>query len=126
MKVLKMAKILIIDDDEDISGMVSLRLSLRGHSIHSQLNGQDGIKDALKTKPDLILLDMQMPQMKGEQVADLLRTKGYDGCIVLLSAAPIPNHLHHILDIQCDGYIAKPVERNFEDQIEKYLETSHV
>lgn len=121
-----MADILIIDDDEDIADMVSLRLSLRGHTVHAQSNGLKGIEQAFQTQPELILVDMQMPEMNGEEVVELLRNKGFEGLIILLSAACIPRHLQRTLDAQCNGYITKPVERNFEDQIEKYLEVPHV
>lgn len=120
-----MANILIIDDDQDISDMVSLRLSLRGHVLQTQGNGHDGVTEALRTKPDLILMDMQMPGIKGEEAVKMLRQKSYDGIIILLSAAPIPSQLKRTLNVQCNGYISKPIERSFEDLIERYLETSH-
>jgi len=120
-----MADILIIDDDEDIADMVSLRLSLRGHTVHAQSNGLKGIERAFQEPPELILLDMQMPEIMGEEVVDRLRGQGFKGLIVLLSAARIPRHLQRILEAQCNGYISKPVERDFEDKIEKYLESSH-
>ena len=121
-----MADILIIDDDEDIADMVSLRLSLRGHTVHAQPNGLKGIEHAVQATPELILVDMQMPEINGEEVVERLRDKGFEGLIILLSAARIPEHLRRALDARCNGYISKPVERDFEDQIEKYLESAHV
>lgn len=65
-------KILIVDDDEDIINLIRIILENENYTIIGALSGQDGIKMALKEKPDLILLDIMMPSIDGWEVMKLL------------------------------------------------------
>jgi CheY-like chemotaxis protein len=66
--------ILIVDDEEDFCHFVKLNLEQTGSfEVLTASNGQDGIKIAERYQPDLILLDIIMPQMTGTQVAEVLR-----------------------------------------------------
>ncbi len=66
-------RILIIDDDVDTLKLVGLMLQKKGFEILAANNGQQGVREAIKQRPDLILLDVMMPGMDGYQVAKLLR-----------------------------------------------------
>jgi CheY-like chemotaxis protein len=67
------AKILIIDDEEDFAYFIKLNLeSTERFEVFTSKTGEDGIKLAAEKKPDLIFLDILMPEMHGTEVADIL------------------------------------------------------
>jgi two-component system alkaline phosphatase synthesis response regulator PhoP len=70
---LKMAKILIIDDDPDIVQAMRIMLKDKGYSVISEENAEKGIKSTWKEKPDLIILDVMMPGQDGFEVARILK-----------------------------------------------------
>lgn len=66
-------KILLVEDDEMISSMYKTRMEQSGYEILTANNGNDGLSTALKEKPDIILLDIILPQMDGFSVLQELR-----------------------------------------------------
>jgi DNA-binding response OmpR family regulator len=66
-------KILIVDDEEDILHFLELVLREKGYEVATAMNGQDALTKAQIEKPDLVLLDIMMPQMDGWEVLKLLR-----------------------------------------------------
>lgn len=72
--------ILIIDDEPEFLEIFSLKLGAAGYGVETAQDGEEGIRKAKKTKPDLILLDMKMPEMSGADVITKLKgdpaTKG--------------------------------------------------
>src|SRR3989304_2307540 len=66
-------KILIIDDDLDTLRLVGLMLQRQGYQITAATNGQQGLDKAVEEEPDLILLDVMMPDMDGYEVTRQLR-----------------------------------------------------
>ena len=68
-------KVLIIDDDEDLHTLYSLYLQGESMTICHAYNGIQGLEQVIKEKPDLIVLDMIMPEMDGEQFFIKLRTE---------------------------------------------------
>ena len=66
-------KILIVDDEEDILHFLELVLREKGYEVGTAMNGQDALTKAQIEKPDLVLLDIMMPQMDGWEVLKLLR-----------------------------------------------------
>ncbi|MBU0900304.1 response regulator [bacterium] len=77
-----MKKILIIDDDPDIVGVLKLLLEIAHYQVIETFNGKEGLERADKDQPDLILLDIMMPVMDGWEVCKKLK-----GC---LKTSPIP------------------------------------
>lgn len=65
--------VLVVDDDEAITGVVKAVLTREGHSVHIARNGIDGLKMADEIRPDLILMDISMPGMDGYQATDQLK-----------------------------------------------------
>ena len=68
-----MKKILIVDDDGDVLQMLGKRLTASGYSVITANNGEDAIGLALLQRPDIIILDVLMPDMEGEEVAAKLK-----------------------------------------------------
>lgn len=116
-----MAKILIVDDDELLSEMLSLRLTADGHAATRAVDGRDGVDKAL-TKPfDMVLMDIQMPEMDGGQAVTALRNLGYKGLLVGLSGNTVTADIEAALDNGFDAYITKPIGSDFEMRIAKLL-----
>jgi len=68
-----MKKVLIVDDEEDFLSMLDKRLTAEGYSVITANNGADAIGLALLEQPDIIILDVLMPEMEGEEVAAKLK-----------------------------------------------------
>jgi len=73
MRVLDLASILIVDDDEDILDLYRMTLEYRGYSVETSRTGLDAIEKAKKTKFQIALLDVVLPDIRGEKVAERLR-----------------------------------------------------
>ena len=108
-----MAKsVLVIDDEVDIAETVEIRLEVNGYSVDIAYDGLDGIEKAIKTKPDLILLDILMPQVDGFEVCRRLRKipETQNIPIILLTAIKSPESLQKAKEAGAQDYLAKPFE----------------
>jgi DNA-binding response OmpR family regulator len=71
------AKIAIVEDDQAISQMYRFKFEAEGYTVETAENGKLGLELAEKMKPDIILLDLMMPEMNGdEMLAALRKTEG--------------------------------------------------
>jgi len=68
-----MKKVLIVDDEEDALKMLGKRLTVEGYSVITATNGKDAIALAKSQHPDIIILDIIMPEMEGGEVAAVLK-----------------------------------------------------
>jgi len=109
-----MGHILIIDDDPDIRDLISIHLEGEGHTVSHAENGQDGIHQAGKTPPDLIILDINMPVMDGTRVLQTLRGAAETSTIpvIALSAVAVPEMRDDMHRLGCNAYVVKPIDFN--------------
>ncbi|MBL7170482.1 MAG: response regulator [Candidatus Omnitrophica bacterium] len=108
-----LTRILIIDDEENFCKLVKMNLELLGDlSVTIATNGKMGIKLAKKTKPDLILLDMLMPGMKGLEVLERLKKDENTMAIpvVMLSAIGDEPSKTRAMELYDEEYITKPID----------------
>ena len=105
------AKILIIDDDLDTLRLVGLMLKREGYQILEATNGQLGLDRALEDKPNLILLDIMMPDMDGYEVARRLsQDQVTDGIpILMFSAKTQLDDKVAGFEVGADDYLTKPI-----------------
>lgn len=68
-----MKTIVIVEDEPTISDMYKIKLGLSGFKVHTAVNGEEGLEVIKKRRPDLILLDLKMPMMNGEDMLEKLR-----------------------------------------------------
>src|SRR6478609_2686453 len=76
--------ILIIEDDKILADMYSDKFSLGGYSVMSASDGEKGLELALSSKPDLILLDLALPKLKGMDVMGTLRTSDWGKTVPII------------------------------------------
>lgn len=105
-----MARLLVVDDDEDIRELLSLALGIAGHDVLTASDGPDAL-DVLATEPiDLMVLDVSMPQMSGLEVARRVRATppAPSPVILMLSAMADPDDIAAGLAAGADSYATKP------------------
>jgi DNA-binding response OmpR family regulator len=104
-----MAKIAIIEDDSSIAQMYRLKFENDGHKVNIAENGKIGLKLCEEMKPDLILLDLMMPEMNGDEMLDILRKKewGKSTKVVVLTNISEQEAPEHLKQLGIDGYIVK-------------------
>ena len=105
-------KILIVDDDPDIIEILTYNLSNEGYDVKSAVNGIEAIKKAKKFIPDIILLDVMMPEMDGIEACSNLREieSLSKSMIIFLSARGEDFTQIAAFDAGADDYINKPVK----------------
>jgi len=117
-------RILIVEDQEDNRTILRDVLSTVGYELIEALNGEDGVKLAQSERPDLILMDIQLPKMDGYEATQQIKS------IAELKTIPIIAVTSYALSgdeakaraVGCDGYIAKPFSpREVLAKVRKYL-----
>ena len=106
------AKILIVDDDPDIREILTYNLSNEGYNVKSAINGVEALKKAKKFIPDIILLDVMMPEMDGIEACSQLREieSLSKSMVIFLSARGEDFTQIAAFDAGADDYINKPVK----------------
>lgn len=117
-------RVLYIDDDETNRALVRTILTAKGYDVVEANNGLEGIDKAIKSMPDLILMDMQMPGLDGFETTT--RFKGMerlkDVPVIALTGKGGADDRERSLVAGCDGYINKPIDIcSFVTTIEKFI-----
>lgn len=101
--------ILVVDDCEDLSDITSALLRSAGARTVAASSGREAISQAEKGFFDLILMDIEMPDMNGFETTAYLRSHGYKERIAALTAHALLEERQSCLDAGCDTYISKPI-----------------
>ncbi len=101
-------KILVIDDDPAMTDLLRLLLQPTNSAVEAAHSGMDGIALAKRNPPDVVLLDLMMPEMDGWQVCKEIRTFS-SVPILILSALDNPGMVAAALDAGADDYLIKPI-----------------
>jgi two-component system, response regulator len=105
-----MAKILLVEDNEMNRDMLSRRLLKKGYAVVMALDGLEGVRMAESEKPDIILLDMSLPEIDGWEATRRIRAAGSKAPIIALTAHAMSGDREKALEAGCDDYDTKPVE----------------
>ena len=107
-----MPKILLVEDNEMNRDMLSRRLSRRGFEVVMACDGRQGISTARAQLPDLILMDMSLPEIDGWEATRLLKGDATTRSIpiVALTAHAMVSDRQKALEAGCDEYETKPIE----------------
>ena len=117
-------KILIVDDTRLNRELAKDLLEMEGYQIYEAENGKQAIENARQTIPDIILLDIELPDMNGLEVVRVLRedTRTCNIPIVALTAYNRPSDHRNFLSAGCSGCISKPFDtRSFPQTVAKFL-----
>lgn len=104
-----MAKIVIVEDDKAIAEMYRIKFEADGNKVFTAENGKDGLKVAEDNKPDIILLDLMMPIMTGDEMLAHMRqtTWGKDIKVIILTNVSKDDAITRLNGLKADGYIVK-------------------
>ncbi len=105
-------RILIVEDNMDTYELVRFILERNGFETFLAMNGRDGVNAAAKQQPDLIIMDLSMPEMDGWTATRLIKGNLLTSSIPLiaLTAHVLPSDRKRAYDAGCDEYITKPMD----------------
>ena len=105
-------KILLVDDEPDILELLEYHLSKEGYKTKTAENGEEGLRKALKFQPDLIVLDVMMPEMNGIDVCrELRKNKDFENTIITFLTARNEDFTEvTALDSGADDFMNKPLK----------------
>jgi DNA-binding response OmpR family regulator len=107
-------RILVVEDDRDIAALVGRYLDKAGFQTELHASGRDGLGAILRQPPDLVVLDLMLPEMDGLEICRALRGNDNTAAIpiIMLTARAEESERIHGLDVGADDYIAKPFSPN--------------
>jgi len=120
-----MSKILIVEDNEKNMKLVRDILRHRGHDTIEAASGEEGVRLAVERRPDLVLMDIQLPDIDGIAALEKIRTvRALDAMPVLaISASVMPDEQQKIVASGFDAFITKPINlKAFQETVQRFLE----
>ena len=106
-----MIKILIADDESDVLAVMSKRIAREGYTVITASDGEEALEKIKKESPDVILLDLMMPEMDGFDVLKNIRTNPTSSKwqpVIIISARGELENLQKGFSLEADHYITKP------------------
>jgi two-component system, cell cycle response regulator DivK len=124
-----MARILVVEDDLDNQDVIRRMLELMGHAVLIANNGNEGLKAADQLRPDLIMMDMSMPEMDGWTLTTLLKANP-ELCyipIIAVTSHAMREDQRRAREVGCDAYMSKPIDYfKLNEMVQRYLARVHV
>ena len=113
--------ILIVEDNIDNYELVRFVLERDGYDVFLAVNGRDGVSAARLQKPDLILMDLGLPELDGWMATEKLKSDPLTKAITLIAitAHTLPRDRFRALQAGCDGFVSKPIH------VESFLTLIH-
>ncbi|MDV6030190.1 MAG: response regulator [Phycisphaera sp. RhM] len=105
-----MPRLLVVDDNEDNRDSLSRRLERKGFEVTCANGGKEAVEEYSSNTPDLILMDMNMPELDGWEATSQIRAKGGTVPIVALTAHAMNGDRERALEAGCTDYHTKPIE----------------
>jgi len=102
------AKILIIEDAADLAKGLKINLEAEGYAVSWAATGKDGLRKSLAEEPDLVILDVMLPEMDGFEVCREMRKKGLRAPVIMLTAKSEEVDKVVGLEVGADDYVTKP------------------
>lgn len=106
-------QILVIDDEEDVCGLLKKVLTLEGYTVFTALDGVSGIKKVEEKKPDIVLLDLKMPHMDGIEVLRRIKRIDKNIVVVMITAYGTMDTARMAMKLGAFDYITKPFDLRY-------------
>lgn len=105
-------RILVVDDEQDILKVVTMRLAASGYEVITAADGQEGLSKARSEKPDLIILDVMLPKLDGYKVCRMLKfDERYKKIpVIIFTARANESDIQLSKEVGAETYITKPFE----------------
>jgi len=119
-----MAKVLLVEDNEMNRDMLSRRLERKGYTVLCAVDGEEGVRKARQEKPDLILMDIQLPLMDGYEATRRFKADPdlQSIPIIVVTSYALSGDEEKARAAGCDGYVTKPFSpRQLLAKIKEYL-----
>jgi len=119
-----MKKVLVVEDNPDMRKLLSIELELMGFEPITAAGGKEGIEKAISEKPDLVLLDILMPDMDGRDTARILRRNAETKDIPIIAETALSDRrdLNTCLDAGCNDYLVKPFSyKDLEEKLRVFI-----
>lgn len=119
-----MAVVVVIEDNQRSARMATKLLSVAGHDVSAAEDGETGLSLVFDKHPDLVLIDLGLPDIDGQTVVSLLRQQPDMAHIPIIAFTAWPEETAYNMAqaYGCDGVITKPIDtRSFASQIQAYL-----
>lgn len=110
MARLQAARILVIDDDRAVARLLVASLGQEGHTVRSALTSDEGLELATSFQPDLVLLDVGLPDMSGLEVLKRIRTITPAVAVIMVTANTDPQRARKALELGALAYVDKPFD----------------
>jgi DNA-binding response OmpR family regulator len=108
MKAVRKKRILVVDDDREVVESVRVALETLGYEVHIARNGADGAVLAGTEQPDMVIVDMVMPQENGFQFLERVREGGSQQPVIMITANESPRFELHAHLMGVTDYLRKP------------------
>jgi len=103
-----MSRILVVEDNANLAYGLTASLELEGHTVAVARDGAEGLKAARETGPDLVILDLMLPELDGYRVLKALRDEGRDVPVLILTARGAESDKVTGFRLGADDYVTKP------------------
>ncbi len=117
-------KVLYIEDNKDNMTLVRRVLEVEGYEVIGAENGAEGLAKARSLRPDLIITDINLPDIDGYEITETLKreTKTAHIPVIAMTANVMKKDREQVHEVGCDGYIAKPIDIDaLPEQVENFL-----
>jgi DNA-binding response OmpR family regulator len=118
------ARILLVEDEPSLRRLIGYALQTQGYEVFLAADGREGLEKARSESPDLILLDMVMPEMSGMEVLSVLKNDGHlkDIPVLIVTASAQKGDAEKAMAMGAAGYLVKPFHvPALHDRIEELL-----
>jgi CheY-like chemotaxis protein len=125
----QMSLIVVIEDNQQTARLAEKLLTRAGHTVTVAEDGEIGLTTVFDNQPDLVLIDLGLPDIDGQTVVSLLRQRSnYDHMPIIAFTAWPQDTAHSMAEAYgCDGVITKPIDtRAFAQQIHDFLEKKQI
>ena len=108
-----MARILVVDDEQEVCDMLNKFLTLKGHEVFTALSGEDALALVKKERPHIVLLDIRMPYMDGIECLERIKEIDKEIAVIMITAIKQDDVGMKAMELGAYDYITKPLNLQY-------------